>query len=201
MFPVFEVGGPRIGISGIGAFFPFGGFDSPPCRDGCAPGDRVFVGGVWGGSDLSTHVTLDGVIHGAGAVGPDAVGLVLALDAAFLAPPFGPGSTAVLTGPFSMTGDLVRIADNPSFPGEFTPFGLQGEGIVAVSLIKRRFAPDPNGPRDFWLVESAEFELQPVPEPAAVGLWLTSAVGLELARRLRRRSRKRNPRVRGAMPP
>jgi hypothetical protein len=72
----------------------------------------------------------------------------------------------VLTGPFSIAGDLARI-----------------------------------GPRDSWLVESAEFELQPVPEPVAVGLWVTSAAGLGLTRRRRRRSPERNPRVRGAMSP
>ena len=201
LYPIFEVGGPRIGISGIGAFFLFGGFNSPPCMNGCAPGDRLFVGGTWGGGDLSTQVTLDSVTHVAGAVGPDTDGLVLTLDAAFLAPPFGPGSIAVLTGPFTITGDLERIVDDPSFPSGFTPFELQGEGTVAVTLIRRRFAPDPSGPRDLWLVESAEFELQPVPEPAAMILWVTSAAGLGLTRRLRRRSPKRNPRVRGAMQP
>jgi hypothetical protein len=170
---------------------------SGPGPFGCAPGTVLQIGGGGVGSDFSGSITLDGAPHGIipAAGGPQFDSLILFAFGTVLIPDFGSIESVVLAAPFVLTGTLYRTSRdcfpfNPSNPAcsgspsgfdTLTPYELYGQGTFHGELNRVHLEET-----DFWLWDSARFDLQPTPEPATLFLFGTSTAGLGLARWFRR---------------
>jgi hypothetical protein len=114
--------------------------------------------------------------------------LILSVSAFVFVPEFGSIESVVLAAPFVLTGSLNRSGitcisfpfDCSGDPSARTLYDLHGEGSFHLALHRQRVSDT-----DFWVWDSARFDLA-TPEPATLLLFGTSAVGLGLARRLRR---------------
>jgi hypothetical protein len=172
-----DLSGPRVTISALmQLMWGFQACGGMPLR--CLPGTVLQVGG--GAVTLLAGVaTLDGVTHGisANSVSDDMLRR-LQVDGVATLPEFSETRTAVLTGTFVLTGQLVRCAG--SFcQSEFQPYDLHGHGVFTIPLEW----DDAFGGE--WRSTGSEFDV--VPEPATLLLFGTSAAGLGLARLTRRR--------------
>ena len=157
----------------------------------CSPGTLLQVGGSGAGGDFYGGVILDGVSHALGN-NPGFDGLSLSVSASVLIPEFGSIESVILAAPFVLTGTLFRSGGDcgphapPGCSGDpfsMTAYPLQGLGIFHLEMHRAS-----GGSGDFWRWDSAEFALQPTPEPTALLLWGTSAAGLGLVRWRRRRA-------------
>jgi hypothetical protein len=156
------------------------------------------IGGTILGSEIGGSATLDGV---ANLVSPNTLpfadGVVLNISGFYPVPPIGGATGAVLTGPFSLSGEFIRGCgfgfgfktcvgvpfDDVSF------FLLEGQGVytLELQLVHDQFRGDG------WQWTSVRFDLQPTPEPATLLLFGTSATaGLGVVR-WRRRVREYKP--------
>ena len=145
---------------------------------GCGPG-VLSVAGQGAGSDfIGGTATLDGVSHymnGLGLPGFDALSLFV--TGSVLLPEFGNIESVVLAAPFGLTGQLLRSGLESCFPDPFvcsgdpfsgTLYSLHGQGILHLAMHRQTTEFG-----DFWVWDSGQFDLQPIPEPATLLLWGT----------------------------
>ena len=146
----------------------------------CSPGTRIqynldlsgsagSLGGSWsiGGQEYPVNDALDTNSNA-----------ILHFDGSFIAPAMG--SQAILSAPFSMTGNAYAI----NALGEYGAYySLVGRGVGTVTLVP--YNPEAGFPPS-WTVESVRFDFaQPTPEPSALLLLGTCAVWMVRRRRPR----------------
>src|SRR5690349_13278180 len=158
----------------LGPGFGFQACDGSTSFNACQPGAILAVGGEKVGLDFLGTATLDGVSHHFG-ISPSDDALLLIVSASATIPEFGDRAIAVLSGPFDLSGNFHRASDLSCSPNGFPcpgeNFSLDGHGTFDVVL--KRFPTT-----GAWAWDSAEFDLQPIPEPGTLLLWGTTAAGL-----------------------
>lgn len=146
------------------------------CADQCVPGATVPLNVGWGGFDLNSVVTLDGVTYeGVGTAGVQTDATARFVASATL-PPFS-GETSTVVVPFQFSG---------TFTGGLSNVDLVGAGTVTSTF--RRITGV--GEFDFYVQQQSIFRFEstpsPVPEPGTLLL-----VGGGMLWGLRNRMRRR----------
>ncbi len=159
-----------------------GDSNEPACWWGCAPGKPVSPSFHASGFQ-SASLVYNGVSYSYSPLGGQTVGLLFDFGGPGVI--VDPNNPATWQTTFTMTG-LANVNDPNSGP---LTFSLTGSGIVTFDFII--------GP-DGWLnMRRAvyEFQPQPTPEPATLGLLLLGAAGVAARETRRRRSagRSSNP--------
>ena len=153
----------------------------------CFPGQGIQLTMLIIGSGiLNGFATLDGNTHsGIGGFLPSAPQLVLEFHGdEVIAPPRNVASIVSLTNPVIVGGLFIHGA---------AASGLEFETLVggsATATVALKHSPCTEGD-GCWFAASARYDIQPVPQPAALLFWGTGAAGLGLARWYRRRPSER----------